>query len=119
MSDPHPGHAHGTEPAAILVRHAREAMATRFEVALWGEDPVRLRAMAEEALAEIERLEAQLSYYRPESELSGLNRSAAASPVVVEPQFFHLLRRAVELSDATGGAFDPTVAPLLRCWGFT
>src|SRR5262249_48591608 len=101
-----------------MVRHARRAMATRFEVALWGADPIRLRAMAEEALGEIERLEAQLSFYRPESELSGLNACAAAGPVVVEPGFFRLLQRAVELSRATGGAFDPTVAPLVGCWGF-
>jgi thiamine biosynthesis lipoprotein len=102
----------------IVVRHARQAMATRFEIALHGPDAVNLRAVAEEALAEVERLEAQLSFYRPESELSDLNARAAGEWVVLDPRFFALLQHAAELSRHTGGAFDPTVAPLVRCWGF-
>src|SRR5207244_205317 len=46
------------------------------------------------------------------------NRRGAAGPVPLDPRFFHLLRRAAALSEATGGAFDPTVGPLVRCWGF-
>ncbi len=40
---------------------ARNAMATRFEIVVHGENPVALRAAGEEALDEIERVEAQLS----------------------------------------------------------
>jgi thiamine biosynthesis lipoprotein len=93
-------------------------MGTRFELVLCGDDPVFLRAAGEEALDEVERLEAQLSFYRPDSELSGINARAAAAPVVVEPRFFELLQRIARLSVATEGAFDPSVAPLMRCWGF-
>jgi thiamine biosynthesis lipoprotein len=97
---------------------AREAMATRFEVLLQGEDAVRLRAAAEEALDEIERLEAQLSLFVPTSEISHVNRRAAAGPVRVSPPVFRLLEQAQRLWRETGGAFDPTVAPLVSCWGF-
>jgi thiamine biosynthesis lipoprotein len=93
-------------------------MATRFEIALHGENPVALRAAGEEALEEIDRLEAQLSLYRPGSELARLNREAHERPVRVTPGLFRLLTRALELSRATHGAFDITVAPLVRCWGF-
>ena len=93
-------------------------MATRFEIALHGANPVALRAAGEEALDEIDRLEAQLSLYRAGSELARLNREAHARPVRVTPGLFRLLARALELSRATGGAFDITVAPLVRCWGF-
>jgi thiamine biosynthesis lipoprotein len=93
-------------------------MATRFELVLPGEDHVRLRAAGEEALDEIERLEAQLSLYRPSSEISHLNARAAREPVAVDPRLFRLLQRARALSEATGGAFDISVAPLMRCWGF-
>ncbi len=93
-------------------------MATRFELALYGDDSVLLRAAGEEALAEIARLEAQLSLYRPESEISHLNARAADGPVPVDPRLFALLARARRLSEETGGAFDITVAPLVRCWGF-
>jgi FAD:protein FMN transferase len=93
-------------------------MGTRFELVLCGDDPVFLRAAGEEALDEVDRLEAQLSFYRPESELSGINARAAVGPVVVEPRFFLLVERIARLWAATEGAFDPTVAPLMRCWGF-
>lgn len=104
--------------AAQTVAVARHAMATRFEIVLHGRDAVRLRAAAEEALDEIERLDAQLSLYRPTSEIAHLNRAAANGPVRVEPGLFRLLQRAKSLSGETGGAFDITVAPLMRCWGF-
>jgi FAD:protein FMN transferase len=99
-------------------RLACHAMATRFELLLHGEDVVRLRAAGEEALAEIERIEAQMSFYRPTSELSRINARAASGPVRVEAGLFHLLVRAKLISEATGGAFDVTVGPLMRCWGF-
>ncbi len=93
-------------------------MATRFEIVLSGAEEVFLRAVGEEALDEIERLEAQLSFYREESEISGINARAAYEPVRVEPRLFQLLQRAAQLSADTDGAFDVTVAPLMRCWGF-
>ena len=83
-----------------------------------GESAVALRAAGEEALDEIERLEEQLSLYRPSSELSNINACAATRSVRVEPKLFRLLQRAQRLSVETGGAFDVTIAPLMKCWGF-
>jgi thiamine biosynthesis lipoprotein len=97
---------------------ARNAMATRFEIVLHGDDSPALRAAGEEALDEIARVEAQLSLYQPTSEVSRLNARASREPVRVTPELFRLLQRAHQLSRETGGAFDITIAPLVRCWGF-
>ncbi len=97
---------------------ALHAMATRFEMVLHGENPVALRAAGEEALAEIQRLEAQLSLYRDTSEIAHLNARAAQGPVQVTPSLFALLQQARQLHRESGGAFDITIAPLVRCWGF-
>ena len=97
---------------------ARHAMATRFELVLHGEDATALRAAGEEALDEIDRLENQLSLYRPGSEIAQLNARAAREPVRVTPPVFALLQQAKNISEETGGAFDITIAPLVRCWGF-
>lgn len=97
---------------------ALHAMATRFELVLPGEEPGRLRAAGELALAEIERLEAQLSLFRPTSEISLINARAAREPVRVSTELFSLLQVARTLHDETGGAFDITIGPLMRCWGF-
>ena len=103
-------------PAPLLV--ARHAMATRFEFVLHGENPAALRAAGEEALDEVERIENQLSLYRPHTDIARINARAAQEPVRVAPEVFRLLQRAFALTRETSGAFDITAAPLIRAWGF-
>lgn len=100
------------------VRVARHAMGTRFEILLEGGDARMLRAAGEEALDEIERLDRQLSLFRPESEISRINSAAAAAPVRVEAGLFRLLVTCRDLWMKSGEMFDVTVGPLMRCWGF-
>jgi thiamine biosynthesis lipoprotein len=92
-------------------------MACRFEVVLPGED-ARHVAAARAALDIADRLEAQLSVFRENSELSGVNRCAAEQPTEVSRPLFALLQRAAKIHAETGGAFDITSTPLSRCWGF-
>ncbi|MBL9135226.1 MAG: FAD:protein FMN transferase [Verrucomicrobiales bacterium] len=92
-------------------------MATRFEFVIHGERESALRAAGEEAVAEIHRIEAELSVFRPDSQIARLNREAGQSPVRLSPEIFDLLHHATQLSQATGGAFDVTVGPLLQAWG--
>ena len=66
---------------------ACHAMATRFEIVLHGENPASLRAAGEEALRQIEQLEAQLSLFRPSSEISQLNACAASGATVKRPDY--------------------------------
>lgn len=94
------------------------AMGCDFEVFAFGEERGHVRSAAESAIEEIERIEQLLSHYLPESEVSYLNAHAANEPVRVHPEVFDLIARAVHLSQQTGGAFDITVMPLVRCWGF-
>jgi len=101
-----------------VLKLARHAMATRFEIVLYGDQPVSLRAAGEEALDEIERLEFQLSLFKPASEIARLNAHAGHGPVRVTPAVFGLLQHARRLTEETQGAFDITIAPLVRCWGF-
>ena len=100
------------------VRVARQAMATRFEIVLHGDNPVSLRAAGEEAFEEIERVESRLSLYRPASEIARVNARAAREAVRVSPATFRLVEQAARLTAETAGAFDISVGPLMRCWGF-
>lgn len=93
-------------------------MATRFEIVLHGERPEALRAAGEEALDEIERIENQLSLYRPHTEIANANARAAREPVRVSPPVFRLLEHAQRLHAETDGTFDITIGPLVRCWNF-
>jgi thiamine biosynthesis lipoprotein len=93
-------------------------MATRFELVLYGENEPHMRSAGEEALQEIDRLDHQLSFYRNDSEITFLNRHAAEGFVKVEPRLFGLLKRCAALTALTDGAFDVTIAPLMRAWRF-
>jgi thiamine biosynthesis lipoprotein len=104
-------------PDAYWLHVSRAAMACRFEITL----PVTERSgvrVASEALDEVERLEQQLTVFRDSSEISFINRNAAALAVKVDPALFALLGLCQELSRETEGAFDITSSPLSRCWGF-
>jgi thiamine biosynthesis lipoprotein len=101
-----------------MFRFARNAMATRFEIVMPPGDEMRMRAAAEEAFDEIQRLERQLSLYLPASEIAAVNARASREPVHVSSETFRLLQQAARLSAETHGAFDITIAPLVRAWGF-
>ncbi len=106
-----------TDSTGVVILQTR-AMATYFEIALWGRDEQYLRGVAQEALEEIHRIEGQLSIYRDDTDIYELNAVAAYRPITLDPRVFRLLEHAKRLSAETGGAFDITVAPLIRAWGF-
>lgn len=56
--------------------------------------------------------------YSDSSEISRVNQNAAAAPVAVSQDFFVVLKTALDFARLTGGAFDPTVGPLVKLWGF-
>jgi FAD:protein FMN transferase len=68
--------------------------------------------------AALEDVNRKMSNYLPDSEISRFNQAAPDVPVQVSTETFDVVREAVRVSEATGGAFDVTVAPLVRLWGF-
>lgn len=93
-------------------------MASRFEIVLHGEDAIGLQAAGEEALDEIDRIEDQISIYRSDSAIHHVNACAHLHPVKLEPTLFAFLQKCKMLSQQTESAFDISLAPLIRCWGF-
>lgn len=67
---------------------------------------------------ELDRVNALMSTWDPESELSRFNRSTSLEPFAVSPETFEVFRWSVDLAALTGGALDVTVAPLVDAWGF-
>lgn len=68
------------------------------------------------AMAQIEVVNKTMNTYRPESELSRVNRDAASGPVEVSPELFTVIAYGVHLSQLSGGAFDVTYSPLRDLW---
>jgi len=71
---------------------------------------------ADIVFSEIRRIEGMLSKYRPESEVSRLNKNGW---VKAGPEMFFILEKSREFWELSGGAFDITVGPLMDLWGFT
>jgi thiamine biosynthesis lipoprotein len=94
------------------------AMGTEFTLYLPDGEREWAAGVAGELQEETRRLERQLSLYLPDSDLCYLNAHAHEQPVRVEPELFRLLQTCQSLYALTQGAFDPTVTPLLRLWGF-
>ena len=66
--------------------------------------------------AEISRVDALMSTYKPESQLSMINANAGVAPVKVDTEVIDNVEDAVKIARLTGGAFDPTVGPVVRLW---
>src|SRR4029079_2620735 len=72
----------------------------------------------DDAFDEVDRIDRLMSHYRPDSPLSRINRDAAWHPVAVDPELFDFLLESMRYNRESGGAFDITVGPLMKAWGF-
>ncbi len=103
-----------------LARHeaSRMSMACAYAIVAYGDDAGALPRILEAAFDEVDRIDRLLSHYKPESPLSRLNRDAASGPVVVETELFDFIAECLRYSRDSDGAFDITVGPLMKTWGF-
>lgn len=90
----------------------RFALGTYVRIKAWGHGD--LQEAFEAAFAEIDRVEGLTSVFDPESGVWALNHEAE----IVSAELAGLIDEALEVSAKSGGAFDPTVFPLLELWGF-
>lgn len=105
-------------PGSGLKRYEARGMGTLNVLLLGGADDNVLSRGAQEAFDVFARLEQVLSKFLPGSDVSLVNDLAAAQLVRVGPDLLELLKLAREAWELTEGAFDPTVGPLLKAWGF-
>jgi thiamine biosynthesis lipoprotein len=94
------------------------SMACLYAIEAYGPDADGLPRIVDEAFDEVDRIDRLMSHYRADSALSRLNRAAARHPVTVEPELFDFIAEALRYNRESGGAFDVTVGPLMKAWGF-
>ncbi|WP_323752862.1 FAD:protein FMN transferase [Marinobacter sp.] len=83
------------------------------------EDSARLKMLAQGIQAELERVDNAMSTWKPDSELSKLNRKQSqADWTTLSAPLFEVIHRAQEISAQTDGAFDATIGPVVNLWGF-
>lgn len=106
----------GRQPRSVV--RTEMHMGTLVSVRIDGLDYAAAQPHLDAAFAAIRAVDERFSNYKPDSELSRLNAAAAEAPQPVSPEMAALLQRARHWGARSGGAFDCTVGPLMRAWGF-
>lgn len=101
-----------------LHRFAFRAMAAGNEVQVYAADAESARLAADRAVAEVLRIEAKYSRYRPDSVVSRINAAAGGDPVAIDGETESLLDYADACWRASDGLFDATSGLLRRAWDF-
>ena len=104
------------EPALTRFEYTQPHMGTTVRVVLYASSEPEAGRAAVAAFARIAALDATLSDYAPDSELSRLTRDAVGRPIKVSRDLFRVLDAAQGLAARSDGAFDITVGPLSRLW---
>src|SRR5215510_7791270 len=106
------------KPALNRVRRARPALGTFVEITARGDNDAKLHAAIDRAFNAIARVERQMSFHQPDSDVSRINREAFQRKVAVDPWTWQVLRASQKLSRETDGIFDITVARTLMQWKY-
>jgi thiamine biosynthesis lipoprotein len=101
---------------AGMKRFSHEAMATTFEVIVVHGDDRYARQAAAAAFDEVDRLEADLSRFIENSDISRINNLPANQPLLIGLAAFECLQLSARMYAETDGAFDITIGSLLDCW---
>ena len=89
-----------------------------YAIEAYGPDAEALPRIVGEAFDEVDRIDRLMSHYKADSALMRINRDAARHPVSVDPELFNFIAEALRYYRDSDGAFDITVGPLMRAWGF-
>src|SRR4030095_13573925 len=100
------------------VRRARPSLGTFVEITARGDDEAKLHDAIGRAFNAIARVDRQMSFHHPDSDVSRINREAFQRKVTVDPWTWRVLRAAQKLSHETDGIFDITVARKLMQWKY-
>lgn len=94
-------------------------MGTMLGITAWDTDSVRAQRGLSAARAAVFRVDTLMSIYKPDSEVSAINRRAGTdSATIVSPETAEVLSAALRYAEQTRGALDVTVGPLVDVWGF-
>lgn len=97
-------------PAARWYSRDAAIMGTAIRVELWCADRAEAESAIDAVMAEMHRIDAAMSPYKEDSELSRINRDAGQGPVPLSAEMFDLIARAQHFSQLSGGAFDISYA---------
>ena len=106
------------DKAADVVYRSYKAMGTLITITAYTAEPELAVSVFKQCFEEFDRLEKMLTVWRPDSDVSQINKAAGGEPVKVLPEVITVLERAIALSRLTKGKFDVTFGALSGLWRF-
>jgi FAD:protein FMN transferase len=113
-------HARDAGPSGPALHKAqRKLMGTIWSITIAGGEAAAAGVAAERALDHVAELEAMLSEWRPDSDISRVNQAAGVAPVKVGPELLECVRASLAVARWSRGAFDISWAGLRGLWDFS
>lgn len=107
-----------TVNAQVLRKRTTKLMGARWDFTIAAKDSLTAEQNIDICIAEVSRIENLISDWISTTEVSQINLNAGIQPVKVSAEVFELTKRALHLSEITGGAFDISFAAMDRVWKF-
>ncbi len=101
-----------TSPNVVLVRNQGPAQGSTYSISYLAKPGIDYRTEIDSILFQVDK---SMSLWDPNSTISKINRGEKVAP---DPLFTRVFKRSRQISKDTEGAFDITVAPLVKYWGF-
>lgn len=102
----------------IVHKKKLSMLGSPFEITVIAKDTIEGNYFADLAVAEVKRIENQISDWIPTTQISEINRNAGKKAIKVDDEVFELLQRAIKISKLTNGAFDISYASMDKIWKF-
>lgn len=102
----------------IVHKKKLSMLGSPFEITVIAKDTVEGNYFADLAVAEVKRIENQISDWIPTTQISEINRNAGKKAIKVDDEVFELVQRAIKISKLTNGAFDISYASMDKIWKF-
>ncbi len=95
-----------------------ETMGTSYHISYQLPDDVDETAIQAAIDKRLQDINDSMSTYQADSTISKFNQLGKDTPIAIDSNFSHVLEASRQVYQQSGGAFDPTVMPLIETWGF-
>lgn len=99
-------------------RHQETVRGVFSEILIVGKDQVERERVLGGAFEILREIDAKMNHSRESSEVFRINQRGFEESQEVSAETFEIIEESVKFSEKSGGAFDITLLPLMKLWGF-
>lgn len=101
-----------------MYKKSKTLMDTFVTITVVSDSEDKAETAIDNAFSTIEQFGKLINFFSDESEVSLINKNAGIREVKVSPETLNVIEKAIYVSEKSGGAFDPTIGPIMKLWDF-